>query len=402
MADAPVYYVSRLLRLPVTEDDAVVAALADVVLGSPHGREAPAVIGFVVSVHRRRVFVPTAKVASLDASGLHLDAAPDPRPFSKRPGELLVAGDVFDARVAGGVVRDVGLRPHANRPGWEVASVALGGSGPLRRLRSTRVVDWTAARAAFDAGPVAGEVAALRELLPADVAAAVRRLPLERRRQLAEVMEDERLADLLEELPEDEQIRLIEGLDPERVAHVLEEMDPDDAADLLGELPHERQRELLRAMDPDEADPVRRLLAYGEHTAGGLMTSEPVVASPDTTVAEALALVREPELVASLAAQVFVAEPPTQTPTGRFLGVVGFQRLLREPPGTPLSRCIGVQPDPVLPGLGEAAVAERLAAYDLLAVPVCDREGRLLGAVTVDDVLDATLPADWRQQARAR
>ena len=402
MADAPVYYVSRLLRLPVTEGDATIATLADVVLGAPHGQEAPGVLGFVVSADRRRIFVPTARVAGLDAGGLHLDTSPDPRPFSKRPGELVVAEDVFDARVSGGVVRDVGLRPHRSRPGWEVASVALGGSGPLRRLRSTRVADWTAARAAFDTGPVAGEVAALRELLPADVATAVRRLPLERRRQLAEAMEDERLADLLEELPEDDQIRLIEVLDPERVAHVLEEMDPDDAADLLGELPGERQRELLRAMDPDEADPVRRLLAYGEHTAGGLMTSEPVVVAPDATVAEALALVRNPELVVALAAQVFVAEPPAETPTGRFLGVVGFQRLLREPPGTPLARCIGVQPDPVLPGLGEAAVAERLAAYDLLAVPVCDREGRLLGAVTVDDVLDATLPPDWRQRARTR
>jgi Mg/Co/Ni transporter MgtE len=97
---------------------------------------------------------------------------------------------------------------------------------------------------------------------------------------------------------------------------------------------------------------------------------------------------------------VFVVQPPTSTPTGRYLGLVPFQRLLREPPATSLEHCVLTDPEPVLPELPLEDVAERLAAYDALAVPVCDVSGRLIGAVTVDDVLDHVLPAGWRRGAR--
>jgi Mg/Co/Ni transporter MgtE len=161
----------------------------------------------------------------------------------------------------------------------------------------------------------------------------------------------------------------------------------------------EQRRQLLEAMEPDEADDLRRLLRYGGNTAGGLMTPEPVILPPETTVAEALARVRDPELSSALGAQVFVAQPPTETPTGTYLGVVGFQRLLREPPGMQIGRCLD-EPAAVEADLAELQVAERLAAYDLLALAVCDGEGRLLGAVTVDDVLDRVLPVGWRGRRR--
>ena len=123
------------------------------------------------------------------------------------------------------------------------------------------------------------------------------------------------------------------------------------------------------------------------------MTPEPVVLLPSHTVAQALARLREPELSAALAGEVFVTEPPTTTPTGRYLGSVGFQRLLREPPSMKLGNCVDDDEPPVVdPTTSEAEVAARLAAYDLLAVAVCDDAGRLLGAVSIDDVLDAVLP----------
>jgi Mg/Co/Ni transporter MgtE len=213
---------------------------------------------------------------------------------------------------------------------------------------------------------------------------------------LAQALEDERLADLLEELSEDEQVRIVEGLDLDRVARVLDEMDADDAADLLGELSGKRRAELLRAMDPEEAEPVRRLLTYQPDTAGGLMNPEPIILAPAVTVAEALARIREHEVPVAMAAQVFVCRPPTETPTGRYLGVAGFQRLLREAPSKPIGRCLDDQVAPISVDASDRDVASRLAAYDAVALPVTDDGGRLVGAITVDDVLDRLLPSDWR------
>ena len=131
-------------------------------------------------------------------------------------------------------------------------------------------------------------------------------------------------------------------------------MDPDDAADLLGSDDTRRApRLLLRRMDPEDSEPVRRLLSHSPDTAGGLMTSEPVVLAPDTTVAEALARVRDPDLTPALASLVFVVRPPTATPTGRYLGCVHLQRLLREPPAALVSGIV----DADLPNLSPEDVA---------------------------------------------
>jgi Mg/Co/Ni transporter MgtE len=188
----------------------------------------------------------------------------------------------------------------------------------------------------------------------------------------------------------------VEGLDRERLARVLDEMEADDAADLLAEFSASRRAELLGAMDPEEAEPVRRLLNYEPDTAGGLMTPEPVILAPQATVAQALARLRDADLPVPLAAQVFVCHPPLETPTGRYVGMAGFQRLLRENPGKPLSRCIDEDADPVDAGTRDREVAGRLAAYDVVALAVTDEVGRLLGAVTIDDVIDRVLPPNWR------
>ena len=121
--------------------------------------------------------------------------------------------------------------------------------------------------------------------------------------------------------------------------------------------------------------------------------------SSSATVAEALAQVRDPEWLVSIAAQVFVVQPPLRAPTGTYLGVVHVQRLLREPPSTELARCLSKEPT-VAANMSDREVAEFLASYNLLAVGVCDDAGHLLGAITVDDVLDRMLPADWRQRRR--
>jgi Mg/Co/Ni transporter MgtE len=222
-----------------------------------------------------------------------------------------------------------------------------------------------------------------------------------RRAEIAAALDDERLADVLEEMPEDEQVELLGGLEDERAADVLEAMAPDDAADLLGELPEAEAERLLELMAPDEAGPVRSLLAYSDDTAGGLMTPEPVILPPNATVAEALAHVRNAELSPALAAQVYVVRPPYETPTGRYLGTAHFQRMLREPPSALISAVVDTDIAPLNADCPLPELTRHLAAYNLVAVPIVDSEQRLLGAVTVDDVLDHLLPNNWRDHKAA-
>jgi CBS domain-containing protein len=397
VAGQPIY-VSRLVGLPLFGvDDVHIGNIDDVVLAPRGLSQPPRVLGFVVIVQRRHIFVNANRVNTIDSAGAHMRTGTvDLRRFELRSGELLARGSIMGRQVDGLPVTDVALEATHEPRGWQVSSVLLGSTGLLRRRKAGRVVPWSEVTSLFDTGPTGRQVAALRELHPAELAAHIAGLPPERRRALAEALEDERLADLLEELPEEEQVRLIENMDIERAADVLEEMEADDAADLLAELPAADRNELLEHMEPEEAQPLRRLLTYEGNTAGGLMNPEPVIVSPRTTVADVLARLRNPELPSALAAQVFVSEPPTATPTGRYLGWVNFQRLLREPPGNTVGQCVEGDPVAVLPDLSDLEVARRLAAYDAIALPVCDEAWHLLGAVTVDDVLDRLLPAGWR------
>jgi Mg/Co/Ni transporter MgtE len=177
-------------------------------------------------------------------------------------------------------------------------------------------------------------------------------------------------------------------------------MDDNDAADLLREMSVADRQRLLEMMEPADAEPVRRLLTYADYTAGGMMTSEPVVLLPDATVAEALALVRNPELSPAIAAQVFVVRPPQATPTGKFLGTAHLQRLLREQPSELVSGIVEKDTGALRPETAIEEVTRHLATYNLVAAPVVDDQDRLLGAVSVDDLLDHLLPEGWRDSDR--
>jgi CBS domain-containing protein len=397
--DQSTIYVSRLVKLPLrAADGSIIGRISDVVFGPAPSSGAPEVVGYVAVVNRRQIFVNAARAGSITPTGLALQSGTiDLRTFEKRATEILARADLFDRRFNDEIVYDIALQPSTRTRGrYAIRAIVVRPPRALRRRSRTRTVPWLEAASLFDFGPLAAHLGAMRGLHPADVAASLRAMPVERRRQLAELLDDEKLAELLEELPEDEQLHLIRDLDIERLADVIGEMYADDAADLLGEMAAPMRVQVLRAMDPEDAAPVMRLLIYDTHTAGGLMNPEPVVVTPETTVSEALAQLRDPDVPTPLAAQVFVAIPPTDTPTGEYLGVVGFQRLLREPPGMEVARCIEENMRPVAPDLPETMVAEQLAKYNLVALPVCDDQGRLLGAVTVDDVLDHALPPGWR------
>jgi len=399
-------YAFRVMRLPLLDAGGdPIGRLDDIVVIPGANGGAPRVLGFTATSQRRRIFVNAGRVASLDSDGARLRSWDvDLNPFKPRTGEVMIGRDIIDKRVGDETVSDVALR--ANGDGrqvwWEPAKVRLARRTALRRRPSYRLVDFVDLPNLFTnvaGAELAAEAARLREMHPSDVAGFVRALPLTQRKQLAEAMDDERLADLLEELPEAEQLRIIEGLDMDRLINVLDEMEYDDLADLLAEMPGEQRTRILDAMDAEDADVMRRLLSYEEGTAGALMTPDIVILGPTATVAEALAEIRDPDWLVSIAAQVFVVQPPYKPPTGSYLGVVHFQRLLREPPSMALGRCLEQEPT-ITPDLADGEVAERLASYNMLAVGVCDDAGRLLGAITVDDVLDRTLPTGWRQRRR--
>lgn len=373
------------------------------------GRQPPRVLGLVVEVqHRRRIFVPMGRVTRIESEAIVLTTGSiNIRRFEQRPNELLVIGEVLDRTVvsvedgARLVVADAAMEQNRVRD-WVITKLAVRTASRIGRRRGVlHQVDWDEVDGLSASETSQGTeslLAVLAGMRPADVAAQLQDMTDKRQQEVAEALNDDRLADVMEELPEEDQINIISSLADERAADVLERMNDDDAADLLRELPADEQERLLEIMEPDEAAPVRRLMTYGEYTAGGMMTSEPVVLLPDATVAEALARLRNPDLSPALAAQVFVVRPPQATPTGRYLGVAHFQRLLREPPSALVSGVMDADIDPLTPESTLQQVTRHLATYNLVAVPVVDDNDRLLGAVSVDDVIDHLLPEDWRDR----
>src|SRR5580658_136597 len=390
-------FTSRLKGRPLLDGEGlIIGRIRDVVILPGPGKEPPRALGLVVTLQRRRIFVNLGQIAEISVDGAHLHGGSvELDRFTRQAGEIL-ASELTGQRVQDGNVVDVAISPsEQQRVGWEVSALAVSQGRSLLH-RGPEIVPWDRYPELFKTHPLAEQLAELRELQPADLATAVEGLPSSRRDQIAAALDDQKLADLLEEMPQQDRVRLLASLGLERGADVVEEMQPDDAADLLGEMPPEQREKLLTAMQTVQAEELRRLLRYDKATAGGLMTSQPLVFAPDAPVAEVLARVRDRDLPATTAAQVYVCEPPLLTPTGRYLGSVGFQRLLRRAPSTPVGECIEARVY-VKPDLPERELAARLAAYNLIGVAVCDSVGRLVGAVTVDDVLDRLLPAGWRR-----
>ena len=384
-----------------------VGKVRDVVIQRRAAGRPPRVKGLVVELFaRHRIFVPMPSITRLDALQVVISGVVNTRRFERRESETLVIDDLFDLTVqrldhpGSAVIFDVAMRPVRTHD-WVLSEVALRESArPARfgRRGHTTIVDWSEiAVLRVEHGQRTEQMLAqMEDMKPADVARELHDMSPERRAEVATALDDSKLADAMEELPEDEQVQLITELDTDRAADVLEEMDRDDAADLIAELAPELAEQLLARMQPEDAKDVRRLLNYAEFTAGGMMTPEPLILPPDATVAEALARVRDAELTPALACMVYVCRTPLETPTGRFIGAVHFQRLLREPPSTLVSALIDSDLEPLGPGGNLHTVSRYFATYNLVNAPVVDDEHRLIGAVTVDDVLDHVLPQDWR------
>lgn len=368
----------------------------------------PRVVGLIVeAVGKRRVFLSIGRVASIGNGQVITTGDLNPRKFEQRGGEVRVIAEMLGRRVhfndksGDAIIEDVSIE--STGPGeWEITSLFV------RRPRTpgapfakgvTALVAWDAVterQATGESQSAEQLIATYSELKPADLAHTLLDLPGERMMEVAEELPDNRLADVLEEMDESDQIEIIDYLNDERAADVLEQMEPDDAADLIAKLPQARGEHLLELMEPEDADDVRLLLSFGADTAGGLMTTDPIILSAESTVAEGLAMISRHDTAPALAAAVCVTLPPYESPTGRYLGLVHFQRMLRYAPHERLGTLIDSGLEPVRATTSAAEVARILASYNLVSVPVVDETNRLVGVVTIDDVLDHLLPDDWR------
>ncbi len=374
----------------------------------------PKATGMLVEISgRRRVFVPIARVTSISAGQVITTGLIDLRRFVQSGREVRVIAQILGRKVrlldgtGSANIEDLAIEEGKNKD-WTVSELFLRrpktSASPFAR-GATIFASWEQVSEDHEGDQEQTATALLAtysELRPADLASALLDLPDERMIEVAEELDDERLADVLEELPEDEQIDIITELDDERAAEVLDLMEPDDAADLMANLPEERSEAILDLMDEEEAEDIRMLMQFDEFTAGGLMTTEPIICAADATVAEAMALIRKKEVSPVLAASVFVTLPPYETATGRYLGTVHFQKMLRYPPHERLSVLLDVELEPVKADTHISVIHRTFANYNLVALPVVDDEHRLIGVVTVDDVLDHLLPDDWRAEEEVR
>lgn len=246
--------------------------------------------------------------------------------------------------------------------------------------------------------PLRSQSGQLAELRPADIADIVHQLTPGQGARLLEGLDDETAADALEEIDTERQRQILENIRADRAADILQAMGPDEAADLLATLPEDRAQELLHLMSPEESEDVQELLEYEENSAGGLMTTDYVALNKSKMVAEALNAVRtymsEQDVRASY---VYCVADETRDECP-LLGVVSLWDLLVADPDQTLEEVMETDLITVQPDADPRHVAEIMAKYNLLAVPVVSAEGILEGVVTVDDALDVLLPNELRRK----
>jgi magnesium transporter len=409
-------YLSQAIGRPVRDRNGEpIGTVADLIVAL--GDRYPPVTGIVVETDRRRIFLPWSSVESLDASGARLQTPTiDIDKFRQRPDEILLRADLMDKQIVDidgrKVVRVNDLRLDEVDGALHLVAVDVGAAGLFRRLGieagsrriarglrrpiPERYIDWE------DVDPVETSIASIKlrvphgglaELHPADLATIIDQLAPRDRAGVLAALDDEAAADVIEEMEPDTQVEVLEDLAPERAADILEEMSPDDAADLVADLSDEGRREILALMESEEKAEVQELLAYPEDTAGGIMTTEFVAVPAHLTAAETIDRLRELEPDAETIYYVYVIDDEE-----RLVGVLSLRDLIVAQPNARIADAMIDEPVAVGVLADEDEVAEVVAHYNLLAVPVVDDEGRLVGIVTVDDAIDTVLPNAWKKR----
>ncbi len=404
-------YLSQVLGRPIIDlEGERVATLKDVIVRLGE-EDHPPVAGFVARYRRRDFFLPRWRISHFGEAGVRLNSdILDLRPFVRRDGEVLLARDVLDKQLIDvdgkRVVRvnDVQLIEAANE--WRVTGADVSLIGLWRRLapafmrsgRPVEVIDWA------DVGYLATDAATvqlkssrgkLARLHPVEIARLAESLSYQHGAEIVESLDDETAAETLEEMAAERQAQILGDMDEERAADILEHMSPDEAADVLGDLPVDKAEDLLNRMDDEEQLEVAELLPYDDDTAGGLMTTEFVTLARDLTVGEALARLREMAETPNMIYYLYVVEDEASE---KLVGVIALRGLILSDPSSPLKTVMRSDLQVALTDDSAADVAQKIAEYNLLALPVVDDAGEILGIVTVDDAIEILLPRDWRQR----
>jgi CBS domain-containing protein len=413
---------SRLLRRPVADRGGEsLGRLADVIVRL-RGADYPLVTGMVAAVGGREIFVPMDQVSDFDGDPLRLTSARlSLRHFDRRDGEVLLRTDVLGHRLIdvrnARLVRAADLELARVRGAGEVGGEEWMLTGVDTRRRPRRMFGRPAPGRPEDAGVfrdwhdfewlighegsalLRGPFARIRRLKPAQIADLLESASKEEETEiLGRVHADPELeADVFEELDEDLAIRLLGARTDEEIAGVLARMRADDAADAIAELPQRRRRPVLDLLPPSQRGKVLTLMGFNSTSAGGLMGMDYIALPGMATVGDALALVRDsarlqPEALTSVHA---VDE------TGGLCGVARLVTLVQSDPGATVIDVSDTDPVRVGPDTDITDVAVLMTDYNLITIPVVDDERRLLGVITVDDVLEVTLPGDWRRREAA-
>jgi len=406
-------YVSELLGKPVTDVDGVrIGQLDDMVAVVRGEMPHPNISAIAVKRSGGQLLVPFADVAVLIAPAIPLNKRlTEIVPYQPSEHDVFLARDVLDKQIIDTdgmrVVRVNDLELARVSGQFYVANVDVGGLGLLRRLGLSKVAQRVGQRTApgmiswdqvemLDANqPMRLRVPSrkMKELHPADLAEIISDLTRTESDKFLESLDMKTLADTLEEVEPEFQASLVETMSDEKVADVLEEMAPDEAADLLAELPEDRSKELLNLMEREEAADVRKLLAYPEDTAGGIMNTEYIAVAPGLTAEQAISLLRETASEAETIYYIYVVDQDNH-----LTGVFSLREVVLAKPETPVTEFMHRRVVSVNLIDSQEEVAQAVAKYNLVAVPVVDDEKRLHGIVTADDALDKIIPTAWKKR----
>lgn len=411
-------YVSDLIGKTVADVDGErIGRVQDVIASTTGDVSHPRVVALAVKKANSTLLIPYEDVAVLIAPAIPLSRRGDDiKPYLPDPNDLYLVRDVLDKQIIDTdgvrVVRVNDLELSRVNGHFYVANVDIGTLGLLRRLglaRLTQNIGGRLGRPPLPPGTISwdavellpGEPAVrlrvpgqkINELHPADLAEIISDLSRTEGSRLLESLDNEHLADTLEEVEPEFQASLVEAMPDERVADVLEEMAPDEAADLLAELPQDRSAEILKLMEREEAEDVRKLLTYPEDTAGGIMTTEFIAISSDLTAEQVIDHLRENANEAETIFYVYVWDVEEC-----LLGVFSLRQLVLAKPTTPVADLMERRMVTVGVADSQEEVAQVIAKYNLLAVPVVDEAGKLHGIVTADDALDKIIPTAWKKR----